>query len=68
MQWQSIGDLWEKLVTHGVLEESLLDVVWSDTITQKPALLGLLEKFDLIAQRHPHKTVRISEFKASIDV
>ena len=44
---------------HGILEESLLDSVWSDTITQKPALLGLLEKFDLIAERHPQKAVSI---------
>ncbi|KAK2167674.1 hypothetical protein LSH36_25g02050, partial [Paralvinella palmiformis] len=57
LQWQSIADLWEKLITHGILEESLLDVVWSDTITQKPALLGLLEKFDLIAEHRPHKVV-----------
>ena len=57
LQYQAVSDLWQKLLSRGVLEERLLDVIWADNIPQKPALLGLMEKFDLIAECLPNKSV-----------
>ena len=63
MQWfflyQSgqLTELWHRLDSNGVLEERLIDSVWREQLEQKPALLGLMEKFDLIAERISPKTV-----------
>lgn len=52
-KWNLIRDKWTRLEEFGILEETLLDTLWHDARDQKPVLLGLLEKFDLICQRLP---------------
>ncbi len=59
-QYQSYHDLWANLSASGILDEGLLDCLWADAIEQKTALLGLMAKFDLIAERHPVKVVRMA--------
>ncbi|XP_072042577.1 uncharacterized protein [Amphiura filiformis] len=39
---------WRKLKKEGILEDSLLDHVWSDLLPQKKALIALMEMFDLL--------------------
>jgi len=36
---------------RGILDERLLDVLFKGFIDQKPGLLGLMKKFDLICER-----------------
>lgn len=43
-------DQWKKFDKKGILEERLLDLLWQDEINQKPGLLGLMKKFDLICE------------------
>lgn len=49
LQW--VG-LWEKFDKCGILDDRLLDVLWKNVINQKPGLLGLMKKFDLICERN----------------
>jgi hypothetical protein len=51
-------DMWEKFNKNGILTDSLLDVLWKSVINQKPGLLGLMKKFDLICDRNV--TVKLS--------
>ncbi len=51
--------MWARLETTGVLEERLLDHVWMDHLDQKSALIGLMDRFDLICERVPPKTVSL---------
>lgn len=44
-------DLWQKFDQRGILHDRLLDVIWKNVINQKPGLLGLMKKFDLICER-----------------
>lgn len=39
---------WDKFNKRGILNDSLLDVLWKSVINQKPGLLGLMKKFDFI--------------------
>lgn len=48
---EKMSDLWTKFDRQGVLDERLLDVLWKDEINQKPGLLGLMKKFDLICEK-----------------
>ena len=41
-------ELWKKFDRQGILDERLIDFLWNDYIDQKPGLLGLMKKFDLI--------------------
>lgn len=43
--------LWQNFDKHGILDDSLLDVLWKGVSQQKPGLLGLMKKFDLICER-----------------
>lgn len=52
-------ELWYRLRQTGLLDERLIDHVWADIPHQKVALLALMQKFDLIAERLPAKTVRL---------
>ena len=56
-QWLALRESWQQLEKCGVLEENLINHVWHDCPDQKAALLGLMEKFDLIALRLPPKSV-----------
>lgn len=56
-QWAAYMDSWHRLARDGILEERLIDHLWRDVIDQKPALIGLMEKFDLICQCLPPKNV-----------
>lgn len=47
LQWV---DLWEKFDKSGILDDNLLDILWKGVIDQKPGLLGLMKKFDLICE------------------
>jgi hypothetical protein len=44
-------ELWKKFDKRGILDERLIDFLWNDYIDQKPGLLGLMKKFDLICER-----------------
>ncbi|XP_048256527.1 uncharacterized protein LOC124147603 isoform X2 [Haliotis rufescens] len=52
-QWDLLSDKWDRLEKLGILEEPLLDMLWSDALDQKPTLLALMDKFDLICRRLP---------------
>jgi hypothetical protein len=56
-------ELWHRLHQFGVLGDRLVDLVWTDVPHQKTALLALMQKFDLIAERLPAKNV-VSYFLA----
>ena len=47
-QWK---ELWMNYDRRGILDERLLDVLFKGFIDQKPGLLGLMKKFDLICER-----------------
>ncbi|XP_022105446.1 uncharacterized protein LOC110987214 isoform X2 [Acanthaster planci] len=46
---------WKRLHEQGILEDRLVDHLWAETLEQKPALLGLMEKFDLLCRDHKAK-------------
>ncbi|XP_038056276.1 uncharacterized protein LOC119728209 [Patiria miniata] len=46
---------WKHLQEQGILEDRLVDHLWAETLEQKPALLGLMEKFDLLCRDHKAK-------------
>ena len=41
-------DAWTRLDTQGILEDSLIDHIWSDIIDLKPALIRILTRFDVL--------------------
>ena len=43
---------WKRLQEQGILEDKLVNHLWAETLEQKPALLGLMEKFDLLCQEN----------------
>lgn len=43
--------MWKKFDKRGILDDRLIDYIWNDYIEQKPGLLGLMKKFDLICER-----------------
>jgi hypothetical protein len=45
-------EMWQKFDKYGILNDSLLDMLWKGFIDQKPGLLGLMKKFDLICDRN----------------
>lgn len=55
MQASVNKELWHRLHQFGLLDERLIDHVWADIPHQKSALLALMQKFDLIAERLPSK-------------
>ena len=50
-QWATQKNKWRRLKEEGILEDSLIDHMWSDLLPQKPALLALMEMFDLLCPR-----------------
>lgn len=48
-----------KLENQGILDERLINEIWQDVGQQIPALLGLLEKFDLICRSVPSKAASV---------
>ncbi len=38
-------------IVKGILDDRLLDILWKNVLDQKPGLLGLMKKFDLICER-----------------
>ncbi|XP_072032305.1 uncharacterized protein [Amphiura filiformis] len=50
-QWATQKNKWRRLKEEGILEDSLIDHMWSDLLPQKPALLTLMEMFDLLCPR-----------------
>ncbi|CAH1772434.1 unnamed protein product [Owenia fusiformis] len=60
-QWVEHLEACQKLEEFGVLESVLVDDIWSDVADQKAALLGLMEKFDLICERLPPKNANKDE-------
>jgi hypothetical protein len=50
-------EAWDKFNKRGILNDSLLDVLWKSVINQKPGLLGLMKKFDLICDRNVTNSV-----------
>ena len=47
----------KRLQEQGILEDKLVVHLWAETIEQKPALLGLMEKFDLLCRDNKQKGV-----------
>lgn len=45
-------EIWKKFDRRGILDDRLIDFLWNDFIDQKPGLLGLMKKFDLICERN----------------
>lgn len=41
----------------GVLSERLIDVVWEESVSVKTTLLSILDKLDLIAERHTQESL-----------
>ncbi|XP_069126661.1 uncharacterized protein [Argopecten irradians] len=52
-KWDMMKEKWRLFQEKGILEDALIDHLWVDVIDQKPVLLGLMEKFDLVCQRSP---------------
>lgn len=51
-KWGVLADKWTQLLSHGVLEESLLPSIWPDTPDDHRAfLLSLMARFDLLCPR-----------------
>jgi hypothetical protein len=48
---------WDRFNKRGILNDSLLDLLWKSVINQKPGLLGLMKKFDLICDRNVTNSV-----------
>jgi hypothetical protein len=47
-QWT---ELWNNYNLYGILDDRLLDVLLVNVLDQKPGLLGLMKKFDLICEK-----------------
>ncbi|XP_072031721.1 uncharacterized protein [Amphiura filiformis] len=47
-QWATLKTKWRRLKEEGILEDCLIDHMWHDLLPQKPALLALMEMFDLL--------------------
>ena len=52
-QWNLSKDKWKMLREKGKLDESLIDNLWKDVLDEKPLLLELMKKFDLICECLP---------------
>jgi hypothetical protein len=52
-QWNLSKDKWKMLSEKGKLDESLIDNLWKDVLDEKPLLLELMKKFDLICECLP---------------
>ena len=50
-------EMWQKLSVTGVLEEKLINFIWKEETNEKPALLGLMQKFDLICEKQSTRNV-----------
>ncbi|XP_072031723.1 uncharacterized protein [Amphiura filiformis] len=50
-QWATLKTKWRRLKEEGILEDCLIDHMWHDLLPQKPALLSLMEMFDLLCPR-----------------
>ncbi|XP_066282385.1 uncharacterized protein [Branchiostoma lanceolatum] len=60
-QWDRFSEAWARLDAEGVLEDSLIDYMWRDVLHQKPLLLNLMDKFDLLCERLPPKKITAEE-------
>ena len=47
-----LAEMWQKFDVYGILNDQLLDILWENVLDQKPGLLGLMKKFDLICERN----------------
>ncbi|XP_033115134.1 uncharacterized protein LOC117115444 [Anneissia japonica] len=60
-QWEKFAEAWRRLDKEGILEDSLINHMWCTIIAQKPALIGLMSKFDLLCERIKPKTLKPSD-------
>ncbi|XP_019640924.1 PREDICTED: uncharacterized protein LOC109482588 [Branchiostoma belcheri] len=60
-QWDRFSEAWARLDAEGVLEDALIDYMWRDVLEQKPLLLNLMDKFDLLCERLPPKKITADE-------
>lgn len=49
-QTAKLAEMWQRYDLYGILDDRLLDILWSSWLDQKPGLLGLMKKFDLICE------------------
>ncbi|XP_078317592.1 uncharacterized protein LOC111120698 isoform X2 [Crassostrea virginica] len=57
-KWSFSKDKWKTFEQKGILDDSLLDDIWKKASMQKPVLLGLMEKFDLLCPAHTQANQR----------
>ena len=65
-QWATLKTKWRRLKEEGILEDCLIDHMWQDLLPQKPALLALMEMFDLLCPRLDAVEVRICKSSKTI--
>ena len=53
-------DAWDRYNKRGILNDSLLDLLWKGVINQKPGLLGLMKKFDLICDQNVTNNMKVT--------
>ena len=59
------SELWRNFDRKGVLDERLLDLFWKNVLDQKPGLIGLMKKFDLICEK---RVVGVKVFSFKYDL
>ncbi|XP_072025629.1 LOW QUALITY PROTEIN: uncharacterized protein [Amphiura filiformis] len=64
-QWAKFSESWNKLDEEGILEDKLINHMWREIMEQKPALIGLMEKFDLLCERIPPKKSKSKSTQSS---
>ncbi|XP_072021658.1 uncharacterized protein [Amphiura filiformis] len=52
-QWSTYCDRWRLLADKGILQDSLINHIWSKHLHLKDELLAIMEKFDLICPQYP---------------
>ncbi|XP_071952913.1 uncharacterized protein [Antedon mediterranea] len=60
-QWERFAEAWHRLDKEGILEDSLINHMWCTIIAQKPTLIGLMSKFDLLCERIKPKTLKSTD-------
>lgn len=57
-KWSFSKDKWKTFEQKGILDDSLLEDIWKKVSMQKPVLLGLMEKFDLLCPAYTQANQR----------
>ncbi|XP_064624651.1 uncharacterized protein LOC135486079 [Lineus longissimus] len=52
-----VSEFWQRLDACGIMDEQVINRICRDIPDQKPSLLGLMEKFDLLCDRLPPRNI-----------